>query len=75
MNEQRLPMNAGDEKKHYFGMTGWKCPNCGAGCSPLINVCPVCRPSVFVSYTAPCTCYGYTGPCAVHGGIGAGSAR
>jgi len=69
-------LTAGGEKK-YFGMTGWKCPNCGAGVSPFTNVCPVCRPytlgPVFVTYNTPCTCYGYTGPCKLHGGFGAGS--
>ena len=53
MNTPRPSMN--EPEKKYFGMTGWKCPNCGAGCSPYTSVCPVCRPYTFgepvITYT------------------------
>jgi len=25
-------------------VTGWRCPNCGAGLAPTVEVCPLCRP-------------------------------
>lgn len=31
------------------GMTGWRCPTCGAGVSPFAQACPYCAPPVRIT--------------------------
>lgn len=33
---------------------GWKCPNCGAGVSPDVDICSNCRP-IFTTFTTATT--------------------
>ena len=53
-------------------MTGWTCPNCGAGIAPHIATCPACPPAAvrlvpatgtgLVPFTLPLMWPGYPAP-------------
>jgi hypothetical protein len=36
--------------------SGWRCPSCGAGVAPGVDVCPVCRPALSPGEPGEVTC-------------------